>query len=265
MSMVSSMTFVGAGIQLLLSLGIPIIVLFYLRRNGLLSWKALGVGALVFILFAQVLEAGVHTLMIDKTTMRLKFTDNPYIFAVYGALMAGVFEEVGRYLGFKTLLKKETELKHGLSLGLGHGGIESILIGTLTAVNIIVYAVMINSGTFMSNIPPDQTATMAQIKETLINTPYYMYIVSGLERVMALTAHIGLTMIVFYGIRLKQIRYLFYAILLHALLDMVPALTQIQIVKSVWVAEGFVFIFAIFFGIVAYRIATKFLGESSSS
>jgi uncharacterized membrane protein YhfC len=52
----------------------------------------------VFILFAQVLEAGVHTLMIDKTTMRLKFTDNPYIFAVYGALMAGVFEEVGRYL-----------------------------------------------------------------------------------------------------------------------------------------------------------------------
>ena len=263
--MVSNLTFVGAGIQLLLSLGVPIIGLFYLRKKGLFSWKALGVGALVFILFAQVLEGGVHRLMIDKTTMRLKFTDNPYIFAVYGALMAGVFEEVGRYLGFKTLLKKETGLKHGLSMGLGHGGIESILIGTLAAVNVIVYAVMINSGTFPPPVPPDQAAAMAQIKQTLINTPYYMYVVSGLERVMALIAHIGLTMIVFYGIRLNQIRYLFYAILLHALLDMLPALYQIKVLENVWITEGFVLLFAVFFGYVAYRIAMKFLGESPST
>jgi uncharacterized membrane protein YhfC len=260
--MVSNLTFVGAGIQLFLSLVVPIILLIYLRKKALLSWKAIGVGALVFIVFSQVLEKGVHMLMIDTTTMRLKFTDNPYIFAVYGALMAGVFEEVGRYLGFKTLLKKETELKHGLSMGLGHGGIESILIGTLGAVTVIMYAVLINSGTFISKVPPDQVAAMSQLKETIINTPYWMYIIAGLERVMAVIAHIGLTMIVFYGIRLNQIKYLFYAIILHALMDMAPALYQIKVVKSVWLAEGVVLLFAVFFGFITYKLSMKFLGES---
>jgi uncharacterized membrane protein YhfC len=51
--MVSNLTFVGAGIQLFLSLIVPIIALIYLRKKALLSWKAIGVGALVFIVFSQ--------------------------------------------------------------------------------------------------------------------------------------------------------------------------------------------------------------------
>ena len=47
---------------------------------------------------------------------------------LYGGLMAGVFEETGRYVSFKWFLKKETRIQDGLSYGIGHGGIEAMLI-----------------------------------------------------------------------------------------------------------------------------------------
>lgn len=89
-----------------------------------------------------------------------------------------------------------------------------------------------------------------------------MYIIAGLERVMTLIIHMGLTLIVLYGIRLNQIKYLFYAIALHSLVDIIPALYQIKVVQSVWIAEGFVLLFAIFFGYVVFRLSVK-LGEDS--
>ena len=57
------------------------------------------------------------------------FLENPYVFAIYGGLTAGIFEELGRFVAFFFLLKKYLDYKDGFAYGIGHGGIESILVG----------------------------------------------------------------------------------------------------------------------------------------
>ncbi len=74
-------------------------------EKGWLSWKAFGVGLLVFVLFSQVLEKVMHMLVIDPSGTSLKGISSVWAFVAYGALAAGVFEEIGRYVGFRFMLK----------------------------------------------------------------------------------------------------------------------------------------------------------------
>jgi uncharacterized membrane protein YhfC len=52
-----------------------------------------------------------------------------WLYAVLGALLAGLFEETGRFIAFKFLLKKRTDRKTAISYGIGHGGFEAIFGG----------------------------------------------------------------------------------------------------------------------------------------
>ena len=45
-------------------------------------------------------------------------------YALFLGFTAGLFEEVGRYLAFTTILKKRLDWKNAVAFGIGHGGIE---------------------------------------------------------------------------------------------------------------------------------------------
>ena len=69
-----------------------------------------------------------------------------WAYTLIGCLLAGVFEEVGRYLAFRFLLKRYTNRRDAVTYGIGHGGIEAILVLGLTAINNIAIAQLVNSG-----------------------------------------------------------------------------------------------------------------------
>jgi uncharacterized membrane protein YhfC len=257
--MISTFTMSGMVIQLLISLLFPIGLLIYLRKKQLFSWKPLGVGVLIFILFSQVLEKALHFIMIDSSGTSLKWTDSVFLFVLYATLAAGIFEEFGRYVGFKWMLKKHREYKDGLSFGLGHGGIEAILIGVFGAINALVLATLINSGVFGQTIanalPADQAAL---IKERMLDTRFWEYVMAGFERVFAISIHIALSLLVLLGIRENRFIFVICAILLHALIDVIPALYQIEVVRNIWVIEGLIAIFGITAFIFTMRIRKRF-------
>ena len=73
--------------------------------------------------------------------------ENPFVFALYGGLTAGIFEELGRLLPSSSY-KKYQEYKDGFAYGIGHGGIESILVGGFSAFQALIFANSINNGSF---------------------------------------------------------------------------------------------------------------------
>lgn len=145
---------------------------------------------------------------------------------MYGALVAGIFEEAGRYFGFRLLLKHNRKRRDGIAYGLGDGG-EAIFIAGMTSIQSLVYAVMINTGKLEQSLggkaSPD---VLADIKSKLLNASFYEVLLGGLERIPALFIQIALSLIVLYAVRAKRKIVLVYAILLHALIDFTPALYQ---------------------------------------
>ncbi|WMJ16592.1 YhfC family intramembrane metalloprotease [Geobacillus proteiniphilus] len=240
------MGMIGAAVQLAISLFVPVGLVWYGRKKGWLSWKALGVGAVVFLVFSQVLEKALHIAVLEPGRPALKGTDSVWLFVLYAALAAGVFEEIGRYVGFRWLLKQHRGYGDGLSFGLGHGGTEAVLLGVVGAVNVIVLASLIQSGSFDKTIAPSLPAGQAElIKEQVLHTPFAMYVLGGLERLFALTVHVALSLLVLFGVRERQFRYVLYAILIHAAMDVMPALYQAKVVTNVWAVEAVLLIWAV--------------------
>ncbi len=257
--MISALTMSGMVIQLLVSFLFPIGLLIYLRKKQLFSWKPFGVGILVFIVFSQILERVLHALMIDANGTSLKWTDSVFLFVLYATLAAGIFEELGRYFSFKWMLKNNREYKDGLSFGLGHGGIEAILIGVLGAVNAIILASLINSGVFDHTIAPTLPAEQAALlKERIQETSFIMYVLFGIERIFAISFHIAMSLLVLLGVREKRFIFVIYAVLLHALMDVMSALYQTGIVTNIWIVEAIVWIFGIAAFVFTRRIRKRF-------
>jgi uncharacterized membrane protein YhfC len=98
---------------------------------------------------------------------------NTWLYGGLAALLAGVFEETGRFLAFKFLLKKRTGRKTAISYGIGHGGFEAVFLLVFTGIQYLTYISLINSGQFSTvvdqarAVSPDQVAAVEAIPATL--------------------------------------------------------------------------------------------------
>ena len=211
-------------LNLILGFAVPILLACRMVRKYGAKWSTILLGAATFFVFALVLEAIVHRIVL-KGSLGDAIQGNTWHMALYGGLMAGLFEETGRFLAMKYLLKKEpSETKPAVSYGLGHGGIEVILLFAFSMISLLTMSVMINLG--MTDMLLDKTPEASQAALTaqfdqLKNASAGTYLYGLWERLSALTLHVALSVLVWVAVR-KGGKWLWFfpaAILLHALVD----------------------------------------------
>lgn len=258
--MVSNLSIIFMVITIILSVILPIAITTYLYRRYRVSFKSVFAGVFVFILFVLILESSMHKYFLVTNTNTAKLLESPWAYAGYGAFAAGIFEECGRFLAYTFMLKSYRRWEDGVAFGIGHGGIEAILIGGATALQNLIFALGINKGVFEGQFAGKLPTSMIEaIKSSLINAPSYHFLIGGIERVFALCIQIGLSVLVLYGVKNKKYIYLLYAILLHALVDFPAALFQRGMITNVWVIEGAVAVVGILF--LIYTIKSKKRGD----
>ena len=142
--------------------------------------------------------------------------------------------------------------------GAGHGGFELFVVLSIGMINNLIYSVMINLGQTQTLLAPLDEATRGTLQtafDALVQTPFWHFALSPVERVAAITAQIGLSVIVWYAATGKKIKgYLFIlAILLHAVLDGVAVLAS-RGGMSILVVEAFVWLIAIGIALIARNV-----------
>lgn len=231
-------------ISLLLIFFSPIGLTIYMYKKYRISFKALFIGAAVFIVFQFLTRIPLLTVLAGQPWYQSLTQNLLFSAVIVGGLTAGLFEEVGRYLGYRLLLKKELAWKNGVAFGIGHGGIEAIGLVGLTYINNILMSAMINTGAFDSTIAPRVGANTAwQIKNLLITTPSIDFLMGGLERVFVIIVHIAFSLVVLYGVLNRKVIYVIFAILLHTAIN-APAVLFVSQGVSIWYAELYILIFA---------------------
>ena len=244
MKMVSTVSLFFMALSMLIAVGLPIAFFIVFRIRLKISYKAAVAGIVVFIVFTQILEKLMHWYLLVLNPATAAFLKQPVVYGLYGGLAAGVFEETGRFLAFLLVLKELRRWQDGLAYGLGHGGIESILLGGLGMFGNLTEAVMINTGAFDKMLASYQGQTLLQlekVKSTLVGAAPALFAVTGLERAMALCVQVALSIFLLYGIKTKKYVFLLYAILIHAAVDFPAALYQVGKL-SLWAVEGIVFV-----------------------
>ncbi len=209
--MVRASSIVFMSISLFLSLVLPVAAAVVLHRNLRFIWRSVLTGALVFLVFQILTRIPFLQYMKSISSYRTFYARHPILTSFLIVLSAGLFEELGRYAGFSVLLKRHVDWKNGIGYGIGHGGLESLLVST-TFLNDLVYSFLINAG--KASLQLSQS-----VVSVLVNTTPSLFVVGGIERVMAFVIQIGLSLIVLYGIRSRRSLFLLLAIALHTLVD----------------------------------------------
>ena len=231
---------------MLLTLVVPLGVMLFLRRRGG-AWSEFWIGAGTFVIFAMILEQILHTLVL-RSGLGAVIQGNIWLYGLYGGLAAGIFEETGRFLAFRFVLKGRKKVT-ALSYGIGHGGMEAFLIVGLTMVSNLILGLMYTSG---GTLPPE----LAGPVETLLSTPPSSFLWSGFERLTAMALHMALSVLVFASVRTRR-RWLFpAAILIHAAVDFAAVTANAHL--PVAATECLVFLLTLLAAAWAARIYKNF-------
>ncbi|MBQ3912243.1 MAG: YhfC family intramembrane metalloprotease [Lachnospiraceae bacterium] len=256
----------------ILMIGVPLVLAIVWTKKKHERFTTVLVGAATFLLFAVVLEKSIQNVIIFPTAMGLSdhaagrfINARPLFMAFLLGLFPGIFEETGRLIAFKTVLKNRKNRETSISHGIGHGGFEVMFVLGVTFGTYIAYALMINAGTYgtlveqMAAKDPTQAEAGAAVAAQLAAFSFADLGIDVLERVFAVMFHIGASMLVFYAVKDKKRFWLYpLAILIHTLIDFSVGLSFVGLWNPpAWVLEAIVAAagMAVFFG--AYFLLYK--------
>ncbi len=262
--MVPVLSFVSMVVAIIISVIIPVLMCIIIKKKYNTSIKAFLLGCAGFFVFAGILESTINQIVLLVLPIGKTIQGNIYVYALYGGLAAGIFEETARFLIMKFLLKKEYKNPfNSIMYGAGHGGFEVMfLIGT-GMLNNIIYSVLINTNqisVITATLPAEQQEQFELVINQLIELKPYEYFVGFIERIPAVAIHIALSVIVWIAVTKKKTWLYPVAIILHALVDAVFLIIGNQIkdmgLNSLLV-EPFVYICAIILCVFAVILWKK--------
>ena len=238
-------------LDIVLGFAVPVCLAWWMIKKYKVRLSTILIGAATFIVFALVLEALVHKIVLGGS-MGATIQGKTLYYALYGGLMAGLFEETGRFLSMKFLMKKEpTTVLPGLAYGAGHGGVEMLIVFGISMISNVVMSVMINAGqleTIVSQTPAEAQEQVRAAAAQLAELRAGGLLLGLWERISALILHFSLSVLVWAAVR-KGGKWLWLfpaAILLHAGVDAqavilsksasMPALEAIIFAESIAIA-----------------------------
>ena len=199
---ISGLAIAGVICSIVLSMGGPIVLFIAGRVKLKARISSFFIGAGTFLLFAMLLEQLMHVVVIQLCGLNAQ--SRPWLYYVYAALAAAVFEETGRLIAMKFWMKKWLDFPNALMYGIGHGGVEAILIGGLPGISNLVSMLMINSGAMqntLSALPAESANQTVSQLSALWTTPAPLFFVSGIERISAIILHIGLSLLIYRAVK----------------------------------------------------------------
>ena len=187
--------------------------------KGSLQSILIGLAGFLCAVTAEGITINLISLIISKDSK---------IFTFLLLLFPGLFEETFRYFCLKYLFTKKKEKIISISYGIGHGGIESFLVGMSLLRFIFLKDTLINQGLLKQDL-------------TFVDN-----LMSAVERFCAVCMHISLSVFVYKAIKDKNLIYYFYAIFLHDLIDLIAFFYQKELISNIVIIEMLISLYTFF-------------------
>jgi uncharacterized membrane protein YhfC len=248
----------GAIVSLVFVVAYPLVLAVLAHRRLHVGWRYLGWGATVFFVFQ--LATRVPAVQLIQAALGDQLKASPaltWTWLVVLALTAGIFEEVGRYFGYRVFMRREEKTwPKAVMYGLGHGGFESIvLVGGMMLIGIINLWSFANGG--FAQLSEDQKALAAQQLQALNAQPAWIALLGAWERLWTLPIQVAFSVIVLQVFRTGKLIWLLWAVLGHALVDLVAVGLQQVLgagVGSSLVIESVVAVFGVLAVWIIWRL-----------
>lgn len=217
-------------LAILVGLVLPVTLAIFLKRKFGISLFIFFIGIATFTVTQILLRTPLLQVLDVKTSIfKTGIFSKTAASVFFLSITAGIFEECGRYISFKYILKEEKSFLTPISFGLGHGGIEALI-------------VLIQGVILLITNP------------TLVGNNLYFSII---ERFFSLFLHISLSIIVFVGVK-RNIKYsLITAILLHGLVNYIVVYLAIA-TENIVISEIAMAFITIVYLIISIKLLNRY-------
>ncbi len=210
------MNYLAYSFSLLISIGLPILISIFFIIKSRKNFKPVFIGILTFLIFQIFTRIYILQEILPNQVWYIVFTyQYPILYMFLLSFTAGLFEECGRFIMMKVFIKKAT-IKDAILFGVGHGGIEAIL--------------LVGIALIMTNPVLIETSNLWM---------------SGLERLSAMMLHVAFSVLVYQAVyRLKRYN-VFIAMTAHTMVNFITVMLMIKGI-NLWIVEGVLMVMAIF-------------------
>ncbi len=226
-------------LSVLLMISFPVAVAVWWRRRVMTPWYLFCVGAAAFVA-AQVYHLPLNNWLTDMGVIGPVMAGAPGLgrTAVILGLSAGLCEGVARAVSFGLLrrLGKAQNWADGVMVGLGHGGIEVMLVGgVLVAASVASLLALQSADLSAQGFSPEQMLAVERQLTFFLASPFSA-ITPLVERMIALTLHVIVSVLVWQAFARRNPLYFVAGVAYHALVDTVAVYLAATAV-SVWLIE----------------------------
>ncbi|MFN8482958.1 MAG: YhfC family glutamic-type intramembrane protease [Anaerolineae bacterium] len=192
------------------------------RRLGA-RWRTFFIGMLIFGVTQLLIRVPIVQILSNMLADTLK--GSPALAVAWGlalALTAGLFEETGRWLGYRYLLKGPKTWTMGVMYGTGHEAMESVWIGVsvmASMATIMNFAAM--SAEQIQSLPPEAVAQLQGGLQQLQVLGPATPLVGAYERALTMVIQISLSILVLQVFTRGSFIWYWAAVGYHALIDAV--------------------------------------------
>jgi len=215
---------------------LPVILAALLRRRYQVPWIVFCLGALTFVA-SQAVHLPLNSLLERIGLLPSGAAENVPLWqtALVLGLTAGVCEELARAATY-AIARRWRRYEDAVMIGLGHGGIESMLIGgVLTATSVSSLLALGSQDLSSLGLPVEQVQAVLAQSEVLRSSPE-LAILPVLERLAALGLHVSMSVLVLQAFTRHNPAWVGAAIAAHAAFDAL-ALVLSQRVSNGWIIE----------------------------
>jgi uncharacterized membrane protein YhfC len=247
-------------LNILLMVGIPAFLALKLYRKGKDGFRPIWIGALAFIISqAGHIPFNQFALMPLLASWGIPPTAQEggalLALGVAAGISAGLFEELTRYLVFLFWLKKNPSELLPVKYGLGHGGVEAVLLG-FVALAALVQVLVLGGDGALAGFGPEQAALIQSQITQYWEVPWQLSLLGAWERISALAFHLGASLMVYKSVVERKPLWLLTAIIGHTLMD---AFAVISVQKMDYVLlESILFVFAAGWLACAWFVRSRF-------
>lgn len=211
----------AVGATALFTILYPILLAVFTHRRLAAPWRYFAIGAGIFILFQVATR--IPVISVIEVLVGQQIRSSPWLLAGWLMLLsftAGLFEETGRYVGYRWMMgRDEKTWPMAVMYGLGHGGIEAILLVGLS--NLVGFAILLFYPAVQRILPAEVSGALVQQVAVLSAYPDWFPLLAAWERLWTLPVHVALSVVVLQVFRRANIRWLWLAILLHTAVNLV--------------------------------------------
>ena len=252
--LVPTASLVGMYFTLAICVIVPFALCFAIQKKTKAKVSSYFIAWLIFLIFVLGLEQFVHTIVL-KTSFGAAIQQNLGMYAFYGGFTAALFEEVGRFLAMKYVMKNRLDKYNALMFGAGYSGFEALVVTAMSYVNNISVSMLINNGTFgqlLQDMTADQRQETISGLSGLWTMEPYQFFMGGVERIFAMIVQISLTIIVYKAVKDNKPSFFITAFLIHLVVDFVSIIAGSTF--PVIAAELVIGVISIAIGIYARKI-----------